>query len=174
MHQRLQQCGASQHVRAPLNTMPHVDSINPCYACPHPVDSLLPVALAAVAPGVLRPLAQADTPLTTWMAALSLVGPRSPLTDPELQATLFIPSDQVRCWVRPRPTLYAYSWARGDGQATSREAFPPIAFYLMLHLPYCKSCKSADVLTAPSISPSAPGPSHPAGLAGMAVSIRSL
>jgi hypothetical protein len=29
LHQRLQQCGASQHVRAPLNTMPHVDRSTP-------------------------------------------------------------------------------------------------------------------------------------------------
>jgi hypothetical protein len=77
----------------------------------HPFfDPLLPggVAPAAVAPGVLRPLAQADSPLTTWLAALSLLGPRTPLTDPELQATLFIPSDQVSCscWVCQLRSLY--------------------------------------------------------------------
>jgi hypothetical protein len=47
-------------------------------------------------PGVLVPLAQAHTPVGDWLAAVEAAGPSTPLSDPMLVGTIFVPHDEVR------------------------------------------------------------------------------
>lgn len=46
-------------------------------------------------PGVLVPLAQAQSPVGDWLAAVEAAGPSTPLSDPMFVGTIFIPSNEA-------------------------------------------------------------------------------
>lgn len=47
-------------------------------------------------PGVLVPLAQAQSSTSHWLNAVEAAGPETPLSDPEFTGTIFIPNNAVR------------------------------------------------------------------------------
>lgn len=98
---------------------------------------------------MLVPLAQGRSPVGDWLAAVEAAGPSTPLSDPMLVGTVFIPHNEVRA-VASRNTHTALMWWQTSDAPDSSSA-SAAALQLCVACEPLNACSSKVCVTVRSL-----------------------